>query len=70
LDCTSHLGRKISAVKRDTFLQFLPDRTLVSVDDTEDMPIPDHQYILTTQGAKLDEEGIRRLMQKLDALLV
>lgn len=52
----------------DAFPQLCPDRTLVSWDDTENMPIPDHQYMIATPGLEVGEEGRGRSIQIVDAL--
>lgn len=52
----------------DAFPKLYPDRTLVSWDDTENMPIPDHQNMITTPWLEVAEEGRGRSIQKVDAL--
>ena len=64
------LGPLFSAIQCDAFPKFCPDWTFVSFDDTENMPVPDHQYMLATPRFEVGEEWRRRSIQKLDVLAV
>jgi hypothetical protein len=44
-----------SAIQCDAFLELCPDWTLVSLDDTENMAIPDHQYMVATPRVEVGD---------------